>query len=47
MTAASLLRRLLRLCSWTLAIFIVLSVGSLDRFVQAIDTWQENEGQAR
>jgi len=32
MTAASFLRRLLRLCSWTLAIFIVLSVGSVLAF---------------
>jgi len=28
-------------------LIIVLSVASLDRFVQAIDTWQEQEGTAR
>jgi len=28
-------------------LIIVLSVASLDRFVQAIDTWQEQEGPAR
>ena len=29
------------------SLIIVLSVGSLDRFVQAIDIWQEQEGPAR